>query len=110
MNPKVDFYFHKANKWQTAVAELRAIILDCGELTEELKWGEPCYTYQKSNIVLIHSFKEYCALLFFKGALLQDTHGILIQQTQKCASSPSDSVYPSARHHPAKSYLESLHL
>jgi uncharacterized protein YdeI (YjbR/CyaY-like superfamily) len=82
MNPKVDFYFHKTNKWQTAVAELRTIILDCGELTEELKWGEPCYTYQKSNIVLIHSFKEYCALLFFKGALLQDAHSLLIQQTK----------------------------
>lgn len=81
MNPKVDFYFNKAEKWQKEVAELRTIVLDCG-LTEELKWGVPCYTFQKSNVVLIHDFKEYCALLFPKGALLNDTHGILIQQTE----------------------------
>lgn len=80
MNPKVDFYFSKG-KWQKEITKLRAIILDC-ELNEELKWGCPCYTYQKSNIVLIHVFKEYCALLFFKGALLKDTKGILIQQTK----------------------------
>src|SRR3989441_12578856 len=81
MNPKVDFYFSKANKWQEELAELRTIVLDCG-LTEELKWGVPCYTFQKSNVVLIHVFKEYCALLFFKGALLNDAKGILIQQTE----------------------------
>lgn len=81
MNPKVDFYFNKATKWQDEIAKLRNIALDCG-LTEELKWGCPCYTLNKSNIVLIHTFKEYCALLFFKGALLNDTHGILIQQTE----------------------------
>jgi len=81
MNPKVDFYFSKAQKWQEAVEQLRIIVLDCG-LTEELKWGVPCYTFQNSNIVLIHVFKEYCALLFFKGALLSDTHGILVQQTK----------------------------
>jgi uncharacterized protein YdeI (YjbR/CyaY-like superfamily) len=81
MNPKVDFYFNKANKWQDEVKKLRTIVLDCG-LTEELKWGCPCYTFQNNNIVLIHDFKEYCALLFFKGALLNDTHGILIQQTK----------------------------
>jgi uncharacterized protein YdeI (YjbR/CyaY-like superfamily) len=81
MNPNVDFYFRKAKKWQEKVEKLRMIILDC-QLTEELKWGVPCYTFQKSNIVLIHVFKEYCALLFFKGALLNDTHGILIQQTK----------------------------
>ena len=81
MNPKVDFFFSKAQKWQKEYDKLRMIILDCG-LTEELKWGCPCYTFQKSNIVLIHGFKEYCALLFFKGALLQDTKGILIQQTE----------------------------
>src|SRR6266581_5060008 len=81
MNPKVDFYFSKAEKWQKELAKLRMIILDCG-LTEELKWGQPCYTFQKSNIVLIHGFKEYCALLFFKGALLKDANGILIQQTE----------------------------
>ncbi len=81
MNPKVDFYFSKAKKWQKEIMKLRTIILDCG-LTEELKWGVPCYTFQKSNIVLIHVFKEYCALLFFKGALLNDANGILIQQTE----------------------------
>src|SRR5215213_9957953 len=81
MNPQVDFYFNKAKKWQEELEKLRVIILDCG-LTEELKWGVPCYTFQKTNIVLIHVFKEYCALLFFKGALLDDTTGILIQQTK----------------------------
>jgi len=81
MNPKVDFYFNKAGKWQEEVEQLRSVVLDCG-LTEELKWGCPCYTFRKSNIVLIHVFKEYCALLFFKGALLSDTHNILIQQTE----------------------------
>ena len=81
MNPKVDFFFSKEKKWQNELEQLRMIILDCG-LTEELKWGVPCYTFQKSNIVLIHAFKEYCALLFFKGALLNDAHGILIQQTE----------------------------
>ncbi|MEB0261435.1 MULTISPECIES: DUF1801 domain-containing protein [unclassified Mucilaginibacter] len=81
MNPKVDFYFNKDKKWQPGVNKLRSIMLDCG-LTEELKWGCPCYTYRDDNIVLIHDFKEYCALLFFKGVLLNDTHGILIQQTE----------------------------
>jgi uncharacterized protein YdeI (YjbR/CyaY-like superfamily) len=81
MNPKVDFYFSKANKWQEELEQLRMIVLDCG-LTEELKWGAPCYTFQNSNIVLIHDFKEYCALLFFKGALLNDDKGVLIQQTE----------------------------
>ncbi len=80
MNPKVDFYFNKA-KWQQELEQLRMIVLDCG-LTEELKWGCPCYTYEKKNIVLIHVFKEYCALLFFKGSLLKDTNGILVQQTE----------------------------
>src|SRR5216683_2267315 len=81
MNPKVDFYFIKAKKWQEELEKLRMIVLDCG-LTEELKWGCPCYTFQKTNIVLIHVFKEYCALLFFKGALLNDPEDILIQQTK----------------------------
>lgn len=81
MNPKVDFYFTKAKKWQDEIRKLRMIVLECG-LTEELKWGVPCYMFGKSNIVLIHVFKEYCALLFFKGALLSDTNGILIQQTE----------------------------
>ncbi len=81
MNLKVDFYFNKAGKWQQASEQLRTIVLDCG-LTEELKWGVPCYTFQKKNVVLIHGFKEYCALLFMKGALLHDAEGILIQQTE----------------------------
>ena len=80
MNAKVDFYFNKTI-WQKELKQLRKIVLDCG-LTEELKWGVPCYSFSKSNIVLIHVFKEYCALLFFKGALLKDTNGILIQQTK----------------------------
>jgi len=81
MNPKVDFFFSKAKMWQEEFEKLRMIILDCG-LTEELKWGVPCYTFQKSNIVLIHGFKEYCAILFVKGTLLHDVHGLLIQQTE----------------------------
>jgi len=91
MNPKVDFYFNKTGKWQEEIKLLRTIILDCG-LFEELKWGVPCYSFpsspgkQKSNIVLIHVFKEYCAVLFFKGVLLQDTKGVLIQQTENVQS------------------------
>jgi uncharacterized protein YdeI (YjbR/CyaY-like superfamily) len=85
MNPNVDFYFSKSEKWQKEIEKLRTIVLDC-QLNEELKWGVPCYTFQKSNIVLIHEFKEYCALLFFKGALLNDTNGILIQQTENVQS------------------------
>src|SRR6266567_581613 len=81
MNPKVDFFFTKAKKWREEFEKLRSIILDSG-LTEELKWGKPCYAFQKSNIVIIQGFKEYCALLFFKGALLKDAKGILIQQTK----------------------------
>src|SRR5260221_8725559 len=81
INAKVDFYFSKAKNWQEEIKKLRTIVLDCG-LTEELKWGVPCYSFQKSNIVLIHVFKEYCALLFFKGALLNDANDILIQQTE----------------------------
>jgi len=85
MNPKVDEYLSKAQKWQEEFEKLRIIILDC-QLTEELKWGVPCYTFQKGNIVLIHGFKEYCAILFIKGALLHDAHGILIQQTENVQS------------------------
>jgi uncharacterized protein YdeI (YjbR/CyaY-like superfamily) len=81
MNPKVDFYFNKAKKWQRELDKLRLIVLGCG-LDEELKWGVPCYTFQKNNIVLMHVFKDYCALLFFKGALLKDPENILVQQTQ----------------------------
>ena len=80
MNPKVDFYFDKAQTWRAAIEKLRMVVLDCG-LGEELKWGCPCYTFQNKNIVLIHVFKEYCALLFFKGALLSDPDGMLIRQT-----------------------------
>ena len=81
MNPKVDWCFAKAKKWQQEMETLRTIVLDCG-LTEELKWGQPCYTFQNNNIVIIHGFKEYCALLFFKGVLLKDAKHILIQQTE----------------------------
>ncbi|CAG4999413.1 hypothetical protein DYBT9275_02221 [Dyadobacter sp. CECT 9275] len=81
MNPKVNWYFSKEEKWQEEIVQMRRIVLDCG-LSEELKWGSPCYTFGKSNIVLIHVFKEYCALLFFKGALLNDSEGVLIRQTE----------------------------
>ncbi|AMR32578.1 hypothetical protein A0256_14670 [Mucilaginibacter sp. PAMC 26640] len=81
MNLKVDFYFAKAKKWQEEIKLMRSIALSC-QLTEELKWGCPCYTYGDNNIVLIHTFKDYCAFLFFKGALLLDVHKILIQQTE----------------------------
>jgi uncharacterized protein YdeI (YjbR/CyaY-like superfamily) len=81
MNPKVDGFLEKTKKWRQEFERLRMVCLDCG-LAEELRWGKPCYTYQKSNIVLIHGFKEYCALLFFKGALLKDSKGILVQQTE----------------------------
>jgi len=81
MNPKADFYFNKAGKWQEEIKKLRTIILEC-HLAEEVKWGCPCYMFEKSNIILIHVFKEYCAVLFFKGALLKDPKGVLIQQTE----------------------------
>lgn len=81
MNPKVEFYFKKDAPWHAEIKQLRAIVLDCN-LVEELKWGCPCYTFEKSNIVLIHVFKEYCAFLFFKGALMKDPKKILIQQTE----------------------------
>ena len=85
MNSNVDWFFAKASKWQEEYAELRRIVLDCG-LAEELKWGCPCYTFQDANVVLIHGFKEYCALLFHKGALLKDKSSILIQQTENVQS------------------------
>jgi uncharacterized protein YdeI (YjbR/CyaY-like superfamily) len=80
-NPKVDGVLRRAKKWQEEFAKLRTVVLAC-QLTEELKWGQPCYTFEGKNIVLIHGFKEYCALLFFKGALLKDADGILVQQTE----------------------------
>lgn len=85
MNPKVDFFFENDSPWQKEFQKLRTIVLDCG-LEEELKWGQPCYQYNGANIVLIHGFKEYCALLLFKGALLNDPNGILIQQTENVQS------------------------
>lgn len=90
INPKVDFFFEKAptgskKDWREALIRLRMIVLDCG-LTEQLKWGAPCYTSDDKNIVLIHAFKEYAALLFFKGALLKDPKNILIQQTEHVQS------------------------
>jgi uncharacterized protein YdeI (YjbR/CyaY-like superfamily) len=85
MNPKADWFFSKDTPWQKEYGRLRKIILDCG-LMEELKWGCPCYTFQDRNIVLIHGFKEYCAVLFFKGALLNDPAGVLIQQTKNVQS------------------------
>ncbi|WP_317167742.1 DUF1801 domain-containing protein [Spirosoma sp. KUDC1026] len=88
MNPKADFHFDKDQKWQQELSKLRTILLDC-QLTEELKWGVPCYTYRKSNVVLVHVFKEYCALLFIKGALLQ----YFDSANRECAGGASDSVY-----------------
>jgi uncharacterized protein YdeI (YjbR/CyaY-like superfamily) len=85
LNPKVDFYFNKVQKWQEEIRKLRSIILETG-LTEELKWGCPCYSLGEKNIVLIHVFKEYCAVLFFKGALLKDNERILVQQTRNVQS------------------------
>jgi uncharacterized protein YdeI (YjbR/CyaY-like superfamily) len=81
MNPQVDFYFAKTQKWHEELEILRTIVLDC-QLIEDLKWGCPCYTFENNKIVLIHVFKEYCALLFFKGALMQDPFEILVQQTK----------------------------
>jgi len=95
MNPKVDWFFDEATQWQEAYEKLRLICLDCG-LTEQLKWGQPCYTLNNANIVLIHGFKEYCALLLFKGALLNDPKGILIQQTEN-VQSPRQIRFTSAR-------------
>ena len=85
MNPKVDWFFNKTTKWQEAYSELRILVLECG-LSEELKWGCPCYTFEKNNIVLIHGFKDYCALLFMQGALLKDPNNILVQQTENVQS------------------------
>lgn len=95
MNPKVDWFFDKATQWQEEYEKLRMICLDCG-LTEDLKWGQPCYTLNNANIVLIHGFKEYCALLLFKGALLNDPKGILIQQTEN-VQSPRQIRFTSAK-------------
>ncbi len=85
INPKVDWFFEKTTKWQAEYQYLRTLMLEC-ELTEELKWGVPCYTLQNNNVLLIHGFKDYCALLFHKGALLTDSERILVQQTQNVQS------------------------
>ncbi|WP_143305850.1 YdeI/OmpD-associated family protein [Chitinophaga vietnamensis] len=85
MNPKVDKFIGRSTQWQEEFEQLRTIVLDC-QLTETLKWGVPCYTYQESNIVLMHGFKDYCALLFFKGALMADPESILVQQTENVQS------------------------
>lgn len=85
MNRKVDLFLSKEKKWREELEKLRGIILDC-DLAEELKWGQPCYTYEGKNILLIHGFKDYCAILFMKGALLGDANGILIQQTANVQS------------------------
>jgi uncharacterized protein YdeI (YjbR/CyaY-like superfamily) len=83
---RVDTFLSKAEKWREEFRKLRTIILDCG-LTENFKWGNPCYTLQDRNVVLIHGFKEYCAILFFKGALLRDAQGILVRQTENVQAS-----------------------
>lgn len=85
MNPRVDAFIQKATQWREEFEQLRRIVLDC-QLSEELKWGVPCYTVENKNVVLIHGFKEYCALLFVKGALLQDPGGLLITQTENVQS------------------------
>ena len=84
-NPKVDAYLKRNERWQAEMTALRALLLDC-PLTEDLKWGVPCYTLDGKNVVLIHAFKEYCALLFHKGALMKDPDGVLIQQTDNVQS------------------------
>ncbi len=80
-NPKVDGFLSKTKKWQEELSKLRTILLDSG-LTEDLKWGQPCYTIEGKNVIIIHGFKEYCAMLFVKGVLMDDPKGILIQQTE----------------------------
>ncbi len=81
MNPDVDFYFQRAEEWEDELRELRQLVLDSG-MTEELKWGVPCYTVERANVLLIHYFREYCALAFFKGVLMKDPEKMLIQQTE----------------------------
>ncbi len=96
MNPKVDFYFTKEKKWYKKLEQSRKIVLDCG-LTEELKWGVPCYLFQKNNIVLIHVFKEYCAVLFFKGAFFKRYEWYTDSINKECSSCASNSVYQRSR-------------
>ncbi len=95
-NPKVDAYFSKTQQWQDEFRELRRIILDC-QLIEELKWRQPCYTVHKSNVVIIQGFKDYCAVMFFKGALLKDTSGILVVPGTNTQAGRRDSVHQGSR-------------
>ena len=85
MNPKVNWFFEKSSKWQASYQALRELVLSL-DLTEELKWGCPCYTLGESNVVLLHGFKDYCALLFMKGVLMKDPKQILVQQTENVQS------------------------
>lgn len=105
LNPTVDFYFSKPGRWQEEIGLLRIIVHDCG-LTEELKWGVPCYSLDKANIVLIHVFKEYCALLFFKGALLKDPKAILVQQTKNVQAARQTRFTGTAEIHRLESVLK----
>jgi uncharacterized protein YdeI (YjbR/CyaY-like superfamily) len=107
-NPKVDGYLRKAKKWQEEFEKLRMIVFE-GGLTEEMKWGHPCYTFEKSNVVLIHGFKEYCALLFFKGALLKDAKGILVQQTENVQGGAPDSVHQCSGNSQDEAHFESVY-
>src|SRR5882762_8672319 len=104
MNPKVDWFFSKAGKWKKEFELLRTIVLDC-DLIEELKWGQPCYVFEKTNIVLIHGFKEYCALLFFKGC--QRYSG---PANRECSGGPSDPVYQRSGNSEDESHLEEVYL
>ena len=107
-NPKVDVFLSKAKKWQEEFKKLRTIILDCG-LTEEYKWMHPCYTFQESNVVLIHGFKEYCAILFIKGALLKDAKRVLIQQTENVQAGRQIRFANVQRNRQDEIHLESLY-
>jgi uncharacterized protein YdeI (YjbR/CyaY-like superfamily) len=101
-DPKVDAYLSKTKKWQKELNKLRAVILDC-QLTEEFKWGKPCYTFQNNNVVIFQGFKDFCALMFFKGALLKDPHKVLEEQgenTQAALRIPFTSVQEIAKMEP----------
>lgn len=107
MNPKVDFYFNKANKWSDEQLLLRSIILEFG-LTEELKWGTPCYTLNQKNVVLIHAFAAYCAVLFFKGALLADENHILVVQSKNVQATKQARFTNVDEIHKVKNELKAL--
>jgi len=86
MNPKVDQFLNRITQWQDEISQLRRVMLNC-QLTEELKWGQPCYTFEKSNIVILQNFKNYCAILFVKGVLLKDEKNVLVALTENTQSS-----------------------